>query len=43
LVQIIVAIIWILWWAMISHLNLFWNIIHIPFYYHINICIILLF
>ena len=40
LVQIIVAIIWILWWAMITHLNLFWNIIHIPFYLWVILSIV---
>ena len=32
LVQILVAIIWILWGAIITHINLFWHVIQIPFW-----------
>ena len=32
LVQILVAIIWILGWAIITHINFFWQIINIPFW-----------
>ena len=32
LVQIIVAIIWILWWAVITHFNFLWWIVEVPYW-----------
>ncbi len=32
LIQIWVSIIWILWWAIISHFSLFWHIYNIPYW-----------
>lgn len=32
LIQILVAIIWILWWAIITNIWFFWHIYHIPYY-----------
>jgi len=40
IVQIIVAIIWILWWAIITHFNFLWHIVNIPYWFWFFLSII---
>jgi len=40
LVQILVAIIWIVWWAIITHFNFLWHIVQIPYWLWVLISIV---